>query len=98
MQHNSKRTVEQESGNKGRMKRGRKTPKEDHAASAGSSQVESESEMGKREKYTFFYTTSSPFSQFHPAKFTVDGITYNCAEQYMMHQKAGKYHRHEILM
>ena len=86
------------------MKRGRKTPKEDHAAaaSAGSSQVESESEseMGKREKYTFFYTTSSPFSQFHPAEFTVDGITYNCAEQYMMHQKAGKYmyHRHEILM
>lgn len=27
-------------------------------------------------------------SQWHPARFTVDGNAYNCAEQYMMHQKA----------
>ena len=27
-------------------------------------------------------------SQWHTAYFTVDGIEYNCAEQYMMHQKA----------
>lgn len=42
-------------------------------------------------KYTFFWSNGSPFSQFHKATFTVDGITYNCAEQYMMHQKAGRY-------
>jgi ribA/ribD-fused uncharacterized protein len=38
------------------------------------------------EKFTFFW--SGPFSQWHRCKFVVDGITYNCAEQYMMHQKA----------
>jgi len=27
-------------------------------------------------------------SQWHPARFTVEGIEYNCAEQFMMHQKA----------
>ncbi len=27
-------------------------------------------------------------SQWYPSIFTVDGIGYNCAEQYMMHQKA----------
>ena len=28
------------------------------------------------------------FSQFYPCKFTLDGITFNCAEQWMMYQKA----------
>ena len=45
----------------------------------------------KTEKFTFFFGNSSPFSQWHPAKFTVDGTEYNCAEQYMMHQKAGRF-------
>lgn len=40
------------------------------------------------EKFTFFFGKDSPFSQWHPAKFEVDGVSYNCAEQYMMHQKA----------
>ncbi|XP_065832926.1 N-glycosidase YbiA-like [Oscarella lobularis] len=40
------------------------------------------------EMFTFFWKSLSPFSQWHPAKFTVDGIVYNCAEQFMMHQKA----------
>ncbi|XP_033637222.1 N-glycosidase YbiA-like [Asterias rubens] len=40
------------------------------------------------ERYTFFYTVKSPFSQFYPAEFTVDGVKYMHAEQYMMHQKA----------
>ncbi|XP_064624424.1 N-glycosidase Npun_R5314-like [Lineus longissimus] len=40
------------------------------------------------EKYTFFWKSDSPFSQWHPSKFTVDGQLYNCAEQYMMHEKA----------
>ena len=42
------------------------------------------------EKYTFFYGNKSPFSQFHPCKFIIDGTSYSCAEQYMMHQKAGE--------
>lgn len=40
------------------------------------------------EKFTFFWRTESPFSQWHPADFTVNGVHYTSAEQYMMHQKA----------
>lgn len=43
------------------------------------------------EGYTFFWRSQSPFSQWHPASFVIGSITYNCAEQYMMHQKAGKW-------
>lgn len=42
------------------------------------------------EKFTFFWRSESAFSQWYPSSFTVDGITYNCAEQYMMRQKAGE--------
>ncbi len=41
------------------------------------------------QKFTFFWRSESPFSQWHKSTFYVDGIKYNCAEQYMMHQKAG---------
>ncbi|MDF2936414.1 MAG: cyclohydrolase [Paenibacillaceae bacterium] len=40
------------------------------------------------ERFTFFYRTESPFSQWHPADFEIGGVQYNCAEQYMMHRKA----------
>ena len=40
------------------------------------------------ERFTFFYSKTDPFSQFYPCHFEVEGIRYNCAEQYMMHQKA----------
>ncbi|HBU83861.1 MAG TPA: DUF1768 domain-containing protein [Paenibacillus sp.] len=40
------------------------------------------------EKFTFFWRTASPFSQWHPVDFTVNGVHYTSAEQYMMHQKA----------
>ena len=36
----------------------------------------------------FFYGTCDIYSQFHPATFTVDDVSYTCCEQYMMHQKA----------
>jgi len=39
-----------------------------------------------QERYTFFW--SGPFSQWHRCRLTVDGVVYNCAEQYMMAQKA----------
>ncbi|HVZ40484.1 MAG TPA: NADAR family protein [Candidatus Kapabacteria bacterium] len=40
------------------------------------------------ERFTFFYRSSHPFSQWHPSRFVLDGHAYNCAEQYMMHRKA----------
>lgn len=41
-----------------------------------------------KEKYKFFSTRHSFLSQWHPCEFEIDGTKYNCAEQYMMHQKA----------
>jgi ribA/ribD-fused uncharacterized protein len=40
------------------------------------------------EAFTFFWRTESPFSQWHPCSFAIDGIACNCAEQYMMYRKA----------
>jgi hypothetical protein len=40
------------------------------------------------EQFTFFYRSRSPFSQWYPCSFTVAGIEFNCAEQYMMYAKA----------
>lgn len=37
---------------------------------------------------TLFFRKDSPFSNFHPAVFTADGITYNCCEQYYQAKKA----------
>jgi ribA/ribD-fused uncharacterized protein len=41
-----------------------------------------------RDGFTFFWRPDSPFSQWHPARFTVDGNGFVCAEQFMMHGKA----------
>ena len=38
------------------------------------------------DKYVFFF--GGVCSQWVPSKFTIDGIEYNCAEQYMMAKKA----------
>lgn len=38
------------------------------------------------DKYTFFW--DGPFSQWHLVSFEVQGVRYNCAEQYMMAGKA----------
>ena len=46
-----------------------------------------------REDFVFFWRhIDSPvacFSQWYPSDFMIDGIRYNCAEQYMMAEKAG---------
>ena len=44
--------------------------------------------MNTEESFTFFWETRSPFSQWHPSDFTLEGIQFNCAEQYMMYKKA----------
>ncbi|XP_062581070.1 serine/threonine-protein kinase fray2-like [Saccostrea cucullata] len=55
----------------------------------------------REEHFHFFFGKDSPFSNFHPARFDLDGVTYSCSEQYMMHQKAvifqDPYHRNEIM-
>lgn len=42
----------------------------------------------RAEHFCHFYGKDSPFSNFQPAKFVLDGVQYNCSEQYMMYQKA----------
>ena len=43
----------------------------------------------KYSKYTFFYKTRNPFSNWHPCTFVDEnGTKYNCTEQYMMAEKA----------
>ena len=38
--------------------------------------------------YTFFFTETSPFSQWYRCSFTASEVTLSCAEQPMMHGKA----------
>ena len=47
-------------------------------------------------KVELFWGTSDIYSQFHPSTFTLNGIEYNCCEQYMMHQKAIVFNDEEI--
>lgn len=40
------------------------------------------------EKFTFFWTKYSPFSNWYPSEFNIDGVKYCCNEQYYMQKKA----------
>lgn len=42
--------------------------------------------MKRTDKHIFFY--GGIYSQWYLSSMTIDGIRYNCCEQYMMHQKA----------
>lgn len=46
-------------------------------------------------KFVFFW--DGPFSQWHRSYFNVEGIVYNCAEQYMMAMKAAFFEDYETL-
>lgn len=50
----------------------------------------------KQEQFTFFWKSQSPFSNWYLSDFTLDGITFNCNEQYMMYQKALLFNDQEI--
>lgn len=40
------------------------------------------------DKHTFFFSNGSIYSNWYLADITIDDITYNCCEQYMMRKKA----------
>ena len=60
---------------------------------------------GKKFNYLFFWghkesvgkITNACFSQWYPVNFSENGVIYNCAEQYMMAQKAILFKDSEIL-
>ena len=47
-------------------------------------------------RFTFFFRPEAPFSQWHPARFELDGHVFSCAEQYMMYGKALLFGDNEI--
>ncbi len=50
----------------------------------------------KAEKFTFFWRSDSPFSNWYLADFEIDKIKFNCTEQYMMYGKALLFNDQEI--
>lgn len=67
--------------------------------------IEDKFRRGERLKYIFFWghkpaadgsVTSSCFSQWWDCRFTVDGVEYHTAEQYMMAQKAVLFSDEEV--
>lgn len=51
---------------------------------------------GARGRFTFFWRQESPFSQWHPCEFEVEGQRFHCAEQSMMYGKAKLFGDEEI--
>ncbi len=44
--------------------------------------------MTTTDKYVFFYKSKDAFSNHYISPFSIDGITFNCGEMYMMYHKA----------
>lgn len=50
----------------------------------------------KKEKFIYFWSNKSPFSNWYKAEFEIDGIKFNCTEQHMMYHKAILFNDTEI--
>jgi len=48
------------------------------------------------QKFTFFYESDSPFSNWYPQTFVHEGKEYNCSEKYMMYKKAMLFKDYEV--
>lgn len=48
------------------------------------------------EEFTFFWKDNSPFSQWYAAKFIINEVEFNSAEQYMMYMKAALFGDEEV--
>lgn len=46
------------------------------------------SSIAAKSRYEFFWSNSSPFSNWYMSKFEMDDVEFNCAEQAMMYYKA----------
>jgi ribA/ribD-fused uncharacterized protein len=57
---------------------------EDQSESSANDAVEQQG----THRFHFFWQNGSPFSQWHPSQYELNGVTYSCAEQGMMHGKA----------
>ncbi|MEL6346349.1 MAG: NADAR family protein [Myxococcota bacterium] len=44
--------------------------------------------LHETERFVFFWKPPAPYSQWTMSRFTVDGVSYTCAEQFMMAEKA----------
>lgn len=44
--------------------------------------------INQYDKFTFFWKSESPFSQWYPSPFTINGKTFKTAEHKMMYEKA----------
>ncbi|XP_064606261.1 riboflavin biosynthesis protein VVA0006-like [Liolophura sinensis] len=64
--------------------------------SMAAKKVKTEIVADSEEKFTPFYSKASPFSQHHFCEFEIDGMRFNCAEQYMMYQKAVLFQDNEM--
>lgn len=48
------------------------------------------------QKFTFFWESDSPFSNWYPQTFTHEDKEYNCSEKYMMYKKAMLFKDYEV--
>ena len=50
----------------------------------------------KTEEFEFFWSNKSPFSNWYKVDFELEGLWFNCSEQYMMYKKAMLFNNQEI--
>ncbi|CAF1469387.1 unnamed protein product [Rotaria sordida] len=58
--------------------------------------VHSHFQRNEPDKFHFFYSTASSFSNFHPCTITENDLTFHCSEQYMMYHKAKLFNDNNI--